>query len=157
MAITLRPITPDDAPFLLAVYAQSRAPEIAQVAWDEAQKQAFLAAQFQAQHQHYQTEYPEATYEVILHDDQPAGRLYVDRRYDEIRILDLAVLPGQDALVRPVLVSVMDEAASALLPVKMYVEVYKKAFLALLFDLGFEQQEDHGVSVLIGWHSADNA
>lgn len=157
MAITLRPITPDDAPFLLAVYAHSRAPEIAQVAWDEAQKQAFLTAQFQAQHQHYQTEYPESTYEVILHDDQPAGRLYVDRRSDEIRILDLAVLLGQEALFRPVLAGVMEEASAARKPIKMYVEVYKETFLTLLHDLGFGKEEDHGVSVLMGWHPADKA
>ena len=154
MAITLRPITPDDAPFLLVVYAHSRAPELAQLPWDDAQKQAFLAAQFQAQHQHYQTEYPRATYDVILHDGVPAGRLYVDRRPDEIRILDLAVLPAQeDKLLRPVLVGVMDEAA-ARTPVKMYVEVYKTAFLTLLHDLGFEQEEDHGMSYLMGWHPA---
>lgn len=152
MAITLRPITPDDAPFLLDVYAQSRAPEMAQVPWNDTQKQAFLDTQFQAQHQHYQTEYPKASYDVILHDGVPAGRLYVDRRPDEIRILDLAVLSAQESLLRSVLVGVMDEAAAARLPVKLYVEVYKGSFLALLHDLGFEQEEDHGVSYLMGWH-----
>ena len=149
MAITLRPITPEDVPFLLQVYARSRAPELAQLPWDDAQKQAFLAAQFQAQHQHYQTEYPEASYDVILHDEVPVGRLYVDRRSDEIRILDLAVLP---ALEEEVLRMVLDEATTARKSVKMYVEVYKTAFLTLLHDLGFGQEEDHGVSYFMRWH-----
>ena len=158
MAVTLRPITPEDQPFLLTVYASSRAPEMAQLPWDDAQKQAFLTAQFQAQHQHYLTEYPEATYDLILHDEVPAGRLYVDRRPDELRILDVAVLPAQEPdVLRPLLGRVMDEAAAAHKSLGMYVEVYKTAFLTLLHDLGFTQEEDHGVSVFMRWHPSKRA
>jgi len=155
MAIMQRPISPADEPFLLEVYAHSRAPELAMLPWDDVQKQVFMASQFQAQHQHYQAEYPEATYEVILYDEEPVGRLYVDRRPDEIRILDLTVLPAYAGdLLRGVLAKIMDEATVADKPIGMYVEVYKTDFLTLLHDLGFVQEEDHGVSYLMGWTPA---
>ena len=66
MALTLRPITQEDEPFLFEVYAGARMDEIAQVPWDEAQKKAFLSFQFNAQHQHYQTEFTNADFSVIL-------------------------------------------------------------------------------------------
>ncbi len=93
IAVTLRPITPADEAFLFKVYAGTRREELAQAPWDEAQKRAFLTFQFNAQHQHYQSEFANAAFHVILDDDTPLGRLYVDRRADEIRILDIALLP----------------------------------------------------------------
>ena len=49
--------------------------------------------QFDAQHAHYQEHYAGAAFDVILVDGQPAGRLYVAREADEIRIVDIALLP----------------------------------------------------------------
>ncbi len=53
MRIELRPVAPEDEPFLRRVYASSRAEELAPVPWDEAQKQAFCDMQFAAQDSHY--------------------------------------------------------------------------------------------------------
>jgi hypothetical protein len=49
-AIALRPIRPDDLPFLCTVYASTREPELAAVEWDAEQKAAFVRMQFDAQH-----------------------------------------------------------------------------------------------------------
>lgn len=38
-------------------------------------------------------QYRDASYEVILLDSEPVGRLYVDRRKPEICIIDIAILP----------------------------------------------------------------
>ena len=93
IAVTLRPVIPEDEAFLFEVYAGARREELAQTPWDEAQKNAFLTFQFSAQHQHYRSEFATADFHVILDDDTPVGRLYVDRRADEIRILDITLLP----------------------------------------------------------------
>ena len=93
MKITLRPIEPDDAAFLYRVYASTREAELALVDWDAAQKDAFLRMQFLAQAQHYQANYTDTTYQIILLDGQPVGRLYVARWPGEIRIVDIALLP----------------------------------------------------------------
>ena len=79
MAVTLRPISPEDEPFLSQVYASTRQEELALVEWDEAQKTAFLRMQFAAQHRYYQEHYPHTAFQVILRDGQPIGPLYVPR------------------------------------------------------------------------------
>jgi GNAT superfamily N-acetyltransferase len=91
-AITLRKATVDDEPFLLRVYSSARADEMALVPWTEEQRKAFLRSQFVAQSSYYSKQFPDAAFELILADGEPAGRLYTARE-DIIRILDLIVLP----------------------------------------------------------------
>lgn len=93
MTISLRPVGPADAQFLQDVYASTRATELALADWSEEQKASFVRQQFVAQTRHYRDQYPTATQDVILVDDEPAGRLYVDRRPTEIRVVDIALLP----------------------------------------------------------------
>lgn len=155
MAVTLRPITLQDEPFLFEVYAAARMEELAQAPWDDAQKQTFLSFQFNAQHQHYQTEFANAAYSLILDAGTPVGRLYVDRRADEIRILDIALLPAHQGrgIGRVLLEELLAEAAAAAKPVRIYVESYQQRARALFESLGFEAVEDHGVSVLMHWQA----
>lgn len=91
--VTLRAVEPDDEEFLLSVYASTREEELAQVEWPEGAKDAFLKQQYDAQRREYDARFPEAEYDVILFDGRPAGRLWVGRSDDEIRILDIAILP----------------------------------------------------------------
>src|SRR5262245_36029768 len=72
-SISLRPIRPDDQPFLLAVYASTRRQELAVVPWDDAQKVAFIRMQFEAQHAFYQEHYEGQAFDVILVGGTPAG------------------------------------------------------------------------------------
>ena len=158
MALTLRPITPADEAFLYKVYAAGRLEELAQVPWDEAQKEAFLTFQFNAQHQHYQSEFADADFQLVLVDDAPVGRLYVDRRADEIRILDITVLPEHrgrgigSALLGPLLA----EAEAAGQPLTIYIDSQQTLSLRIFEHLGFEETEDHGVSVLMTWRPGDD-
>jgi len=92
--ITLRPASPADEPFLYQVYMSTRLEELASLPWDEAQRQAFLTMQFAAQRHHYHTQYNDASFEVILCDGEPSGRLYVARWPEEIRIIDIALAPA---------------------------------------------------------------
>ena len=91
--IALRPITKEDRDFLFQVYASTRAEELALVDWDDSQKDAFLLMQFDAQDKYYQEQFSKATFQIILVNKKPVGRLYLDRRADEIRIIDIALLP----------------------------------------------------------------
>src|SRR4051812_36690274 len=92
-ALSFRPIRPEDEPLLRRIYDSTRADELALVDWDDAQKRAFLAMQFRAQHVFYHDQFPGAAFDLILRDGEPIGRLYVDRRADEVRVLDIALLP----------------------------------------------------------------
>ena len=141
-----------DESFLLDVYASTRAEELAGVDWDEAQKDAFVRQQFAAQHAWYTQQYDKASFDVIVVDGQPAGRLYVARWREEIRIMDIALLPrhrGQ-GVGSSLLGTLMTEAAEAAKPLTIHVERYNPA-LRLYHRLGFVPVEDKGVYLLLRW------
>ena len=91
--ITVRPMALDDMPFLCRVYASTREEELMQVPWTATQKESFLQMQFEAQHHHYMEHYRDAAFGVILEDGLPVGRLYIARWPEEIRIVDISLLP----------------------------------------------------------------
>ena len=149
-ALELRPADRDDEPFLFALYASTRAEELAIVPWDDAQKDAFLRMQFEAQRRHYATYYPAAAHDVVIVDGEPAGRLYVDRREDEIRIVDIALLPAYrgrgigSALLTPIL----EEADAGGKTVSIHVEHNNRA-RRLYERLGFVEVAEQGVYALL--------
>jgi ribosomal protein S18 acetylase RimI-like enzyme len=150
--IHLRPIEADDEELLYRVYASTRDVELAQVDWDEAQKTAFLRMQFAAQHQYYQEHYVDTTWDVILIDDQAAGRLYVARWPEEIRIVDIALLPAyRNVGVGSILLRELQrEAEQAGKALRIHVERFNPA-LRLYARLGFGVLEDRGVYYLMQW------
>ncbi len=87
---------------------------------------------------------------MILVGGEPAGRLYVARWAEELRIVDIALLPrfrGR-GVGTTLLRGLMDEADAAGKPLSIHVEVNNPA--RSLYDrLGFEEAEDRGVYVLM--------
>jgi ribosomal protein S18 acetylase RimI-like enzyme len=150
--VGFRPITDADLPFLYRVYASTRTEELALVAWSDGQKAAFLTAQFEAQHAHYQRYYPGAEWLVITHAGQPVGRLYIVRWTREHRLIDITLLPehrGQ-GLGTALLHDLMTEAAAAAKAVSIHVEKFNPA-MRLYKRLGFQMVEDKGVYDLMRW------
>jgi RimJ/RimL family protein N-acetyltransferase len=144
--IRLRPITAEDREFLYRCYASTRIEELSVLDWSDADKEQFLRMQFQAQSVHYEKHYPSAQFQIILVDDQPAGRLYVGRWEKEIRIIDITLLPpfrghGTGTVL---LQTVFDESAAAGKPVSIHVEKNNRA-RRLYERLGFRLKEDVGV------------
>ena len=150
--IALRSVESGDEQFLYRVYASTREAELAQVGWGEEQKAAFLRMQFDAQSSYYREHYGEATFDVILSGGLPAGRLYVARWPEEIRIMDIALLPGHRGLGvgRTVLADLMAEASAAAKPLTIHVERFNRA-LRLYLRLGFTPVGDKGVYLLLRW------
>lgn len=150
--ITLRRIEPNDEEFLLRVYASTRLDEMALVPWDEAQKQAFLTMQFTAQDHYYREKYPKAQYSVILVNGQPVGRLYLDRNSQEIRIIDLTVLPeyGDPELETALLNDLQTEATATEKPLHIYLESFNPA-LRFFEGMGFFKIGEHGIYLLLEW------
>ena len=89
---------------------------------------------------------------VILRDAVPVGRLAIARWQDEIRMVDIALLPPSrnagigTAILRDILV----EAAAAHKPVRIHVEQCNPA-LRLYERLGFAPIEDKGVYLFMEW------
>ncbi len=152
MNISFRPITDDDLDFLQKVYASTREEELSIVPWDEQQKAEFLQMQFGAQHQFYQEHYSDTSFDVIELDGQPAGRLYLQKRDDEHRIVDIALLPEHrcKGVGGKIMRNILDEAKQANLPVRIHVE-HNNPAIKLYQRLGFRQTDDTGVYYLMEW------
>lgn len=86
----------------------------------------------------------------MLVDGQPAGRLYVARWDEEIRIVDIALLPGRrnGGIGTALLRDLMREAEAAGKPLTIHVERFNPA-LGLYLRLGFTAVEDKGVHLLL--------
>ncbi len=150
--VDLRPIGPADREFLYRLYASTRQAEMSLLDWSDAEKEEFLRMQFEAQHRYYVEQFPAARLDVVLREGEPIGRLYVDRRDDEIRLIDIALLPEHrgggigGAMMRELLV----EAREAGMPVRIHVERFNPA-MRLYQRLGFERLEEQGVYDLMEW------
>ena len=148
----LRPIADDDWEFVYRVYASTRHDELAQVPWSDAERESFLRFQFEAQRTHYDKHFGDAEYLLIEVEGEPAGRLYLDRREDEIRLVDIALLPefrgrgvGGDLLA-----DILAEGRSKGLLVRIHVE-HNNPAMRLYRRLGFEKIEEQGIYWLMEW------
>lgn len=156
MSISLRPITVDDMDFLLRLYRSTREEELAMVVdWSEEQKDWFIRMQFDAQHAWYQEHYVGASFDVILIDGEPAGRLYVHRREREIRLVDISFLSEfrNRGLGSTLLRDLCAEAEAAGKPLTIHVEKYNPA-MRLYQRLGFSRIDETGPYDLMEWKPA---
>ena len=148
--ITLRPAGADDYDFLVEVYGSTRAEELALVPWTAEQQYAFVRSQFTAQQDHYAKTYPAASHDIILSGDRRVGRLYVARLDQEIRIIDITLLPAErNAGIGSYLINqLLDEANRAEKMTRIFVEEFNPS-LRLFERLGFLPSEQHGIHLLM--------
>jgi GNAT superfamily N-acetyltransferase len=151
--LTLRTVTTDDEQFLLALYGSTRDEELGQVHWEEGQKELFVRGQFDLQRRDYETRFPDAKYELILIDGEPAGRIWTGRNEEQIRLLDIALLPqfqnrGAGTLLLRRLIA---EAERARKPLRHMVFVLNNNAHRFYQRLGFEIIEDLGAYKHMEW------
>jgi len=150
--ITLRPATDADYDFMRGLYGFTRAEEMEHFPFDEAQKRAFLDQQFAAQFEHYRIHYPTCERNIIEVEGKPVGRLWIDEWRDQIRLVDVALMPEcRGAGIGSLLLhQVLDRGSAAGKPVTIHVEAYNPA-LRLYQRLGFEKVDTNGVYLLMRW------
>jgi ribosomal protein S18 acetylase RimI-like enzyme len=120
------------------------------VPWDDSQKDAFLRAQFDAQDAWWREHYADASFDIVLVDGEPAGRLYVHRGPSEFRIVDIALLPEHrgSGIGTSLLEELASEADAAGRSLTIHVERMNPA-LRLYERLGFRLAEDKGVYLFL--------
>ena len=150
--IAFRPERPEDEAFLYRLYVSTREPEMRVVPWPDEQKAAFLKQQFSAQTIHYKTNYANAEYSIILFDGKPAGRLYLNQRPHDVRIMEILLAPEYrgSGIGTILLREILDGAAAAGQSVSIHVEQENPA-LRLYERLGFRQIDTFGVYKLMEW------
>lgn len=149
----LRPVTDLDEEFLFEVYASTREEEVTRVGWDEAQVQGFMQLQHRAQTSDYLERFPGSSYSVITLSRRPVGRLWVDRHHDEIRILDITVLPAHQGrgIGTMLLEQLQSEARQAGVPLRDSVLIDNPRAEALYRRLGFVQIGETGMYRSLEW------
>lgn len=153
-SVTLRAATPDDEPFLFTLYKTTRALEMSLVDWDEAQKETFVRRQFEAQQHHYHTHFPNARHDIIEEDGRPIGRLYVNRTPDEIRLMDIILLPERrsSGLGRQLVTPLLHEAETTGRPVRLYVWQLNDGAQRFYRRLGFVDSGEAGAYRSMTYH-----
>jgi GNAT superfamily N-acetyltransferase len=151
-SIAFRPVTNADEEFLLELYKSSRGDDLRGLGWDEDRISEFLTLQHEAQQHFYQTDNQDAVDEMILIDDQPAGRLIVERREKEIRCIDLSLLPAyRNAGLGTLLVGKLQaEARQSKRPLRLQVIRFNRA-VNLFERLGFVRSSETGTHFQMEW------
>jgi GNAT superfamily N-acetyltransferase len=156
--LQLRPVTADDDDFLLSVYDSTRAAELAQAEWAEGQREAFLKWQFDRQRSEYDARFPDAEYYVILIDGAPAGRIWIGRDAEQIRLLDIALLAEfqNRAAGTQLLRWLIDEAAQSGKFLRHMVFMLNDDAHRFYERLGFAVIEDMGAYKHMEWSKKSN-
>jgi len=139
---------------------------MALVDWTQQQKEEFLHMQFNAQHSYYHEHFCDAQFDIIESDsktrnkesenNKPMGRLYVDRRVDDIRIIDIALLPEYrgKGIGEELMQSLIEEATGGKKTVSIHVEQNNPA-MHLYQRLGFKRVRDEGVYYFMEWSAQE--
>lgn len=152
--VALRPEQLADEAFLYTVYASTRAEELALTNWDEATRHAFLNQQFNAMRHGYRSMFPAAEFLVIQVGGRPVGRIVLDVGANEIRVVDLALLPeDQNHGVGTLLMRQV--CAVAKMPVRLCVLKFNRARLWYQ-RLGFTHFGERGCYDELEWQPNGN-
>jgi ribosomal protein S18 acetylase RimI-like enzyme len=155
--ISLKPAEATDDAFLYQVYASTRQEELARVPWTALQKRVFLRTQHQAQLRHYRTYYPNATFELICQDDEPIGRLFIKRGVEEVRLMDIALLPAyrNQGIGTRLMHNLLEEAEALGQFIGLHVEQFNPAY-QLYQRLGFRDVELRGIYMYMTWNQPES-
>jgi ribosomal protein S18 acetylase RimI-like enzyme len=152
--VTLRPEQPGDEPFLFAVYASTREAELALTNWEEPARRAFLDMQFAAMRRGYVDMYPAGEFLIIVLGERPIGRMVLNRMVEDIRVVDLALLPADrnTGIGTFLMRRVCAEAAQAGKPVRLCVLKNSRA-VRWYERLGFSKTEEAGFYEQMEWRA----
>jgi GNAT superfamily N-acetyltransferase len=143
--VSLRPAAPEDSEFLINVYAASRADEMALVDWTDEQKLAFLTSQFNSQREQYLNRFPDSVCSVINFGGERVGRLWVARLPEQIRLLDIALLPQHQnkGVGGQLMRALIEESEATALPLRHMVFKLNPGGWRFYERLGFEPIEEY--------------
>ncbi len=94
-SIRARRAAPGDHAFLKALYASTRAEEMAATGWPADVLDRFLGRQFQLQHDYYRAHYGDASFLLLLRAGVPVGRLYWWAGSSCATLIDLSLSPSE--------------------------------------------------------------
>jgi ribosomal protein S18 acetylase RimI-like enzyme len=134
----LRPATPEDRDFLVDLYVSTRENELPFFG------EALIRMQYEMRQTHYSLRFPQLNPEIIMVAGHRSGALQVDRSPEEIRVVDIALLPDFRArgIGSAVLALLIEEGDRNALPLALTVSKSNARARRLYERLGFQVTED---------------
>jgi len=150
--ISLRAVTAGDEEMLREIYKSSRGDDLRELGWTEDRVDEFLGMQYEAQKHFLASEYQRPADELILCDGEPAGRLIVERREHEIRLIDVALLPRHrnNSIGTFLIRRLQNEARQEQKPLRLQVIRFNRA-INLFERLGFARTSETGSHFQMEW------
>ncbi|PYS70956.1 MAG: GNAT family N-acetyltransferase [Acidobacteria bacterium] len=154
-SITLQPVSGSDEDFLIVLYKSSRGDDLRGLGWSKDRISEFLEMQHEAQ-RNLQNDDEHVSDQLVLMDGKPIGRLSIEPRADEIRCIDLALLPDyRNQGVGTLLIQrLQEQARSASIPLRLQVIRFNRA-VNLLERLGFRRTSETGTHFQMEWLPAN--
>jgi ribosomal protein S18 acetylase RimI-like enzyme len=152
--LSLRPTESADEAFLETLYADTRREELAVFNWSREQENAFFKMQFEMQTRAYRMQSPDAAYYIVELGATPVGRLIVERREREIKLIDISLLSefrnrGIGAFL---LENLKAEAAASEKTVFLLVLKTNESAKRFYERLGFTVVEEADLYFAMRWH-----
>jgi len=140
-AVTLRPESPEDEPFIRRLILETVAGQLGASAWPEPMRSHLLGIQYTARRQSHRVNYPEAASQVIQADGADAGWAVVNTLPDEVRLVDIMVLPELRGrgIGTAVIREILAVGAAAGKPVRLNVDIMNRGAFQLYERLGFRR------------------
>ena len=132
------------------LYASTRIDVLGIVGWSQPQIDAFLRMQYDLQRAHYDRHYPQASFQIVLLDGRAIGRLYVSYTREDVRVIDISLLPDVRGrgIGRSLLELVVEQADRLAAPVTLHVAVGNPA-RRLYERLGFRAVAEDAANVFM--------
>jgi ribosomal protein S18 acetylase RimI-like enzyme len=143
----------EDEVFLFALFCATREAEFS--ALPQPQRETLLRFQYQAQSRDYAARFPHAEHFIVESSGRAAGRLLLNREANELRVVDIAVVPemrGQ-GIASAVLKSLISEVQGAGMALRLSVW-HSNPALGLYQGLGFYETARSATHLELEWRSA---
>jgi ribosomal protein S18 acetylase RimI-like enzyme len=151
--ITLVDVTPEDEPFWLELYADTRREEINAFGWPERQIQSFVEMQYTLQKHSYTQQYPQAQRLTIYRDGSRIGRLIYAELELSIALIDISILTPYRAqgIGTSLLTSLQQHAQLQRKSLQLHVYAHNPAH-NLYLKLGFKITHQAYPYIGMQWH-----
>lgn len=143
----------DDAAFVFALFAATRAHEMAAMPIDAKAKAFLVRAQYRSMTETYRREYPNARSEIVEFEGRPVGRLITCVGDACVTYVDIAILPEAQGrgLARRVMLEALEEPRRLRLPARANVLMHNVASLRLCESVGFVRTGESLPYVRLEW------
>lgn len=150
---SMRPSRPSDKVFLESLYNSTR-DDLRLIDAEPELIEALIEMQFMAQAQGYGDQYPNAMYFIVEKLGERVGRVAVDFGYNEVRVIDIALVRAARGLGygAAILKSMQMAAAKVGAPLTLTVLRSNPKAAQFYFSMGFRVEQSGPMADLMAWY-----